>query len=149
MAMGWLRETWLRAPRGRVSYPEPYVRKGSSSCRNLSEKQRVLELVVDTPKHASCLGLISMLSRSRRIKRSFQWLSVILAGALLAIGLVLMTFDVVELDPWNVQQHDTPNVLTSLLLGALGLFLACAALWAIVQAFGWIIVKILSRHETQ
>ena len=106
----------------------------SPDYRNLLEKQRVLELVVDTP--SSCLGLISMLSRSRRIKRSFQWLSVILAGALLAIGLVLMTFDVVELEPWNVQQRDTPNVLTSLLLGAFGLFLACAALWAIVKPLG-------------
>ena len=45
-----------------------------------------------------------MLSRSQRIRRGFQWLSVVLAAALRVVGLILITFDVLELDPWHVQQ---------------------------------------------
>ena len=89
-----------------------------------------------------------MLSRSQRIRRGFQWLSVVLAAALLVVGLILITFDVLELDRRHVQQQDTSAAISTLLLGALGLFLACTALWAIVQALGWVVVKIVHRYET-
>jgi hypothetical protein len=89
-----------------------------------------------------------MISRSQRIKRGFQWLGVVLAAALLVVGLILITFDVLELDPWHVQQQDTPAVISNLLLGALGLSIACMALWALVQALGWVVVRMVRRYET-
>jgi cytochrome b561 len=38
-----------------------------------------------------------MFSREQKIRRGFHWLAVVLTAVLLAIGLILMTFDVGDL----------------------------------------------------
>jgi hypothetical protein len=53
----------------------------------------------------------AMLSTEQKIRRGFHWVAVILAAVLLAIGLVLTTFDVGDL--WHADGEDIPLALLS------------------------------------
>ena len=89
----------------------------------------------------------AMLSTEHKIRRGFHWLAVFLAAIVLAIGLVLMTFDVGDL--WHPGQEDTTTSTGDLFLGAVGLFFACLALWAVVRASGWVVIRLHRRYENQ
>ena len=88
-----------------------------------------------------------MLSTEHKIRRGFHWLAVFLAAILLAIGLVSMTFDVGDLR--HPGQEDITTSTGDLFLGAVGLFFACLALWAVVRAFGWGVIRLYRRYENQ
>jgi len=63
------------------------------------------------------------------------------------IGVVLMAFDVVDLDLWHVRREDILTDIGRLALGALGLLLACTALWAIVRGLGWAVSKFFADTD--
>ena len=69
-----------------------------------------------------------------------------LAALLLAFGLVLITFDVRDLPN---EENIPPTSTGDLLLGVLGLVIACVAVWAAVRALGWIVVRLYRRYENQ
>ena len=94
-----------------------------------------------------CVKSGAMLSTEHKIRRGFHWLAVFLAAILLAIGLVLMTFDVGDL--WHPGQEDITTSIGDLFVGAVGLFFACLALWAVVRAFGWVVIRLYRRYENQ
>ena len=50
-----------------------------------------------------------MLSRPQRIRRGFHRLGLFLAAILLTIGLVLMAFDVADLNVWHLRREDFPT----------------------------------------
>ena len=71
-----------------------------------------------------------------------------ICALLLALGLVLITFDVRDL--WHPNEEDIPPTsIGDLLLGVLGLVIACVAVWAAVRALGWIVVRLYRRYENQ
>ncbi|MGH8525577.1 MAG: hypothetical protein ACREXY_15650 [Gammaproteobacteria bacterium] len=89
-----------------------------------------------------------MLATEQKIRRGFQWVAVILAACLLAIGLVLTTFDVGDL--WHADGEDIPPTsIGALILGVVGLLVACVAVWGAVRALGWVVVRIYRRYENQ
>ena len=94
-----------------------------------------------------CVKSGAMLSTEHKIRRGFHWLAAFLAAILLAIGLVLMTFDVGDF--WHPGQEDITTSTGDLFLGAVGLFFACLALWAVVRAFGWVVIRLYRRYENQ
>ena len=60
-----------------------------------------------------------MVTREQKIRRGFHWVAVILAALLLALGLVLITFDVRDL--WHPNEEDIPPTsIGALLLGVPG-----------------------------
>jgi hypothetical protein len=83
----------------------------------------------------------AMLSRPQRIRDDFHRLGLFLAGLPLVIGVVLMAFDVVDLDLWHVRRADILTDIGDLALGALGVLLVCSALWAIVRGLGWVVSR--------
>ena len=85
-----------------------------------------------------------MLSGEQKIRRGFHWVAVMLAALLLAFGLVWITFDLRDL--WHTNEQDiSPTSVGDLLLGVLGLVIACVAVWAAVRALGWIVVRLYRR----
>ena len=88
-----------------------------------------------------------MLSTEHKIRPGFHWLAVFLAAILLAIGLVLMTFDVGDL--WHPGDEDITTSIGDLLLGAAALFFSCLALWAVVRALGWVVIRLYRRYNNQ
>ena len=89
-----------------------------------------------------------MLSTEQKIRRGFHWVAVILAALLLAIGLVLTTFDVGDL--WHADGAVIPPTsIGALILGVVGLLVACVAVWAAVRALGWVVVRLHRRYANQ
>ena len=88
-----------------------------------------------------------MLSRLQRIRRGFRRLGLFLAAILLTIGLVLMAFDVADLNVWHLRREDFPTASIDIGLGALSLVFACLALWATVRGLGWVVSKfVIDEH---
>jgi uncharacterized membrane protein YbhN (UPF0104 family) len=89
-----------------------------------------------------------MLSTEQKIRRGFHWVAVILAAVLLAIGLVLTTFDAGDL--WHADGEDIPPTsIGALILGVVGLLVACMAVWTAVRALGLVVVRLYRRYENQ
>ena len=57
-----------------------------------------------------------------------------------------MTFDVGDF--WHPGQEDITTSIGDLFLGAVGLFFACLALWAVVRAFGWVVIRLYRDMKT-
>jgi hypothetical protein len=64
-----------------------------------------------------------------------------LAAILLVLGLVLMAFDVMDLNLWHIRREDFPTAIIDIGLGAVGLLFACLTLWATVRGLGWVVSK--------
>lgn len=90
-----------------------------------------------------------MLSREQKIRRGFHWVAVILAALLLAFGLVLITFDVRDLWHADGEGDIPPTSIGALIIGMVGLLIACAVVWSAVRALGWIVVRLYRRYENQ
>jgi hypothetical protein len=90
---------------------------------------------------------VTMHPKSEGIRRGFHRLALFLAGTLLVIGLVLMALDVADLS--RFRPKEIPSHILSLCLGAVSLAFACMAVWALVDALGWVVSRILLATETQ
>ena len=78
-------------------------------------------------------------SASQRVSRGSHRLGLLLASILFVIGLAFVVADIVHLRLWDIKLSDLPVVLGGVLIGLLGLTLACLAVYGIVRAVGWII----------
>jgi hypothetical protein len=79
------------------------------------------------------------MSASQRVSRGFHQLGLLLAATLLAIGLPLMVADPVRLKLWDAGQGDIQVLVFAVLIGLVGLGVACLAVYGVVRAIGWVI----------
>jgi hypothetical protein len=75
-------------------------------------------------------------STSQRVSRGSHRLGLLLASILFVIGLAFVVADIVHLRLWDIKLSDLPVVLGGVLIGLLGLTLACLAVYGIVRAVG-------------
>jgi hypothetical protein len=83
-------------------------------------------------------------SASQRVSRGFHWLGILLAAVLLVAGLALMVADGVHLRLWDLERSELPVVIGGVLIGLVGLGLACLALYGLVRAIGWVIGRFMA-----
>jgi hypothetical protein len=79
------------------------------------------------------------MSTAQRVSRGFHRLGLLLAAILFLMGLVMVVADGVHLRLWETKLSDLPVVIGGVLIGLLGLSLACLAVYGIVRAIGWVI----------
>ena len=76
---------------------------------------------------------------SERLSRGSHRLGLLLAAILFVIGLAAVVADAVHLRLWEAKLSDLPVVIGGVLIGLLGLSLACLAVYGLVRAIGWVI----------
>ena len=79
------------------------------------------------------------MSTSQRVSRGFHRIGVFLSTFVLGVGMVLIISDAIRLRLWDVRLDDLPMVVGGVVLGLIGLALACLALYGLVRAIGWVI----------
>ena len=78
-------------------------------------------------------------STSQRVSRGSHRLGLLLAAILFVIGFAFIVADIVYLRLWDIKISDLPVVIGGILVGLLGLTLACLAVYGVVRAIGGVI----------
>jgi len=76
---------------------------------------------------------------SQRVSRVSHRVGLVLASIALVIGLAVTVADAVHLQLWTVTLDELPVVIGGVVLGLLGLGLACLLVYGLVRAIGWVI----------